>query len=62
MNQMFAVRQLCEKYQANGDRCILGVVDLEKASDTIDRQCMWKMLRVQGVGGKLLKVMQFLCR
>ena len=30
-------------------------VDLEKACDTIDRHGMWQMLRVHGVGGKLLK-------
>ena len=28
---------------------------LEKADDTIDRHGMWQMLRVYGVGGKLLK-------
>ena len=30
-------------------------MDLEKAYDTIDRHGMWKMRRVNGVGGKLLK-------
>ena len=33
-------------------------MDLEKAYDTIDRHGMWQMLRVYGVGGKLLKTMQ----
>ena len=33
-------------------------MDLEKAYDTIDRNGMWQMLRVYGVGGKLLKEMQ----
>ena len=33
-------------------------MDLEKAYDTIDRQCMSQMLRVYGVGGKLLKAVQ----
>ena len=28
---------------------------LEKAHDTIDRHGMWQMLKVYGVGGKLLK-------
>ena len=31
---------------------------LEKAYDTIDRHDMWQMLRVYGVGGKLLKAVQ----
>ena len=30
-------------------------MDLEKANDTIDRHGMWQMLRVYGIGGKLLK-------
>ena len=33
-------------------------MDLEKAYDTIDRNGMWQMLRVYGVGGKLLKAVQ----
>ena len=33
-------------------------MDLEKAYDTIDRHGMWQMLRVFGVGGKLLKAVQ----
>ena len=33
-------------------------MDLEKAYDIIDRHGMWQMLRVYGVGGKLLKAVQ----
>ena len=33
-------------------------MDLEKAYDTIDQHGMWLMLRVYGVGGKLLKAVQ----
>ena len=33
-------------------------MDLEKAYDTIDRNGMWQMLRMDGVGGKLLKAVQ----
>ena len=33
-------------------------MDLETAYDTIDRHGMWQMLRVYGVGGKLLKAVQ----
>ena len=43
------------KESCKWERCILGVMDLEKAYDTIDRHGMWQMLRVYGVGGKLLK-------
>ena len=55
---MFVVRQVCEKYLSNGKDVFWAFMDLEKAYDTIDRHCMWQMLRVYGVGGKLLKVVQ----
>ena len=35
-------------------------MDLEKAVNTIDRHGMWQMLRVYGVGGKLLKAVKSL--
>ena len=31
---------------------------MEKAHDTIDRHGMWQMLRVYGVGGKLLRAVR----
>ena len=42
---MFAVRQVCEKYVANGKDVFWAFVDLEKAYDTIDRHCVWQMLK-----------------
>ena len=58
MDQVFAVRQVCEKYPTNGKDVFLALMDLEKAYDTNDRHGMWQMLRVYGVGGKLLKAVQ----
>ena len=52
MDQVFAVRQVCEKHLANGKDVFWAFMDLEKAYDTIDRQGTWQMLRVYGVGGK----------
>ena len=49
---------MCEKYLANGKNVFWAFMDLEKGHDTIDRHGMWQMLRVYGVGGKLLKVVQ----
>ena len=37
-------------------------MDLEKAYDMIDRQGIWQMLRMYGVGGKLLKAVQSFCK
>ena len=58
MDQGLAVRQVCEKYLANMKDVFWAFMDLEKAYDTIDRHGMWQMLRVYGVGGKLLKAVQ----
>ena len=44
MDQVFAVRQVCEKYLANGIYLFWAFMDLEKAYDKIDRQGMWQML------------------
>ena len=55
LDQVFAVRQVCEKYLANGKDVFWVFMDLERAYDTIDRHDMWQLLRVYRVGGKLLK-------
>ena len=58
MDQVLAVRQVCEKYLANGKDVFWVFLYLEKAYDTIDRHGMRQMVRVYGVGGKLLKAVQ----
>ena len=58
MDQVFAVRQVCEKYLANKKDVFWAFMDFEKAYGTIDQHGMWQMLRVYGVGGKLLKAVQ----
>ena len=58
MDQAFAVRQVCEKYLTNGKDEFWAFMDLEKAYDTIDQHGTWQMLRVYGVGGKLLQEVQ----
>ena len=58
LNQVFAERQVCEKYLANGNDVFWAFTDLENTYDTIDRPGMWQILRVYGVGGKLLKALQ----
>ena len=55
---MFDIRQVCEKYLANGKDIFWAFMDLENVSDTIDRHGMWQMLTVYGAGGKLLKAVQ----
>ena len=50
-----AIRQVCEKYLANWKDVFKAFMYLENSYDTIDRHATWWMLRVHGVGGKLLK-------
>ena len=38
MDQVFAVRQVCEKYLANGKNVFWGFMDLEKAYDSFDKK------------------------
>ena len=52
---MFAVRQLCEKYLANGNYTFWMFMDLQKPFNKICQHGMWQMIRVDGDGGKLFK-------
>ncbi len=54
VDQIFAVRQVCEKHLANG-KVFWAFMDLEKALDRIDREGLWTVLRLYGLGGRLLK-------
>ena len=47
MDQSFAVKQVCEKYLANGKNWAF--IYLEKAYDTISGHGMWPTLRVSAV-------------
>lgn len=58
VDQIFAVRQVCEKYLAKGKEVFFAFMDLEKAYDRVDRKAMWDILLLYGVGGKLLKAVQ----
>ena len=57
-DQTFIVRQLCEKYLAKRKDVFFAFMDLEKAYDRVDRDAMWDVLRIYGVGGRLLKAVR----
>ena len=58
VDQVFVVRQVCEKYLEKGKDVFWAFMDLEKAYDRVDREAMWDVLRLYGIGGKLLRAMQ----
>ena len=60
VDQLFVVRQLCEKFLAKGKDLVWTFMDLEKAYDRVDRDALWQVLRLYGVGGNLLKAVQSL--
>ena len=55
IDQIFIVRQVCEKYLAKGKDVYFAFLDLEKAHDRADRKETWNALRIYGIGGRLLK-------
>ena len=60
VDQIFIVRQICEKYLANGKDVYFAFLDLEKAYDRVDRDAMWNVLRLYGIGGRLLQAVKSL--
>ena len=58
VDQVFVVRQGCEKYLAKGKDSYWAFMDLEKAYDRVDREAMWRMLSMYGIGGKLLSAVK----
>ena len=54
-DQIFTVRQICEKYLGKGKDVYFAFLDPEKAYDRVDRDAMWNVLRLYGIGGRLLR-------
>ena len=62
MDHAFAVRQVCEKYLANGKDVFSAFMDFEKAYGTIDRHGTWQILRVYNFRKIVESSAEFLCR
>ena len=54
-DQIFIVRQICEKYLGKDKDVYLAFLDLEKAYDRVDTDAVWNVLRLNGIGGRLLR-------
>ena len=52
VDQVFVVRQGCEKYLAREKESFWAFMDLEKAYDRVDREALWRMLSLYGIGGR----------
>ena len=60
-DQIFIVRQIYEKYLGKGKDVYFAFLDLEKAYDRVDRDAMWNVLRVHGIGSRLLRGVKSVC-
>ena len=59
-DQIFVLRQLCEKMKEKGKKVWIAFMDLEKAYDRVDREALWQVLRIYGIGGRVLRgIMSF---
>ena len=59
-DQIFVLRQLCEKMKEKEKRVWIAFMDLEKAYDRVDRDALWQVLRIYGIGGRVLRgIMSF---
>ena len=59
-DQIFIVRQICEKYLGKGKDLYFAFLDLEKGYGRVDRDAMWNVLRLYGIGGRLLRGVKIL--
>ena len=54
VDQIFTLKQIDEKAQEKKRRVYVDFMDLEKAHDTVNKEALWRVLRMYDVGGKLL--------
>ncbi len=62
VDQIFAMKRLMEEYLGKARKLYAAFIDLEKAYNRVDREALWSVLKVYGVGGQLLKGIQALYR
>jgi hypothetical protein len=58
VDQVIALKCLCEKYLEKQKEVFVAFMDIEKANDIVDRMAMWEVLRMYGAGGKILSAIK----
>ena len=46
---------MCEKFLAKEKDLFWAFMEVDKAYDRVDKNTLWQVLRLYGVGGKMLK-------
>ncbi len=54
VDQIFAIKMLVREYLGKG-KLYAAFMDLEKAYDRVDREALWNILKIYGVGGQLME-------
>src|SRR5678815_5992993 len=54
VDQIFTLKQMIEKRQEKENKLYLGFMDLQQAYDRVNREALWQVLVIYGVGGRLL--------
>ncbi|WP_435362532.1 reverse transcriptase domain-containing protein, partial [Klebsiella pneumoniae] len=49
VDQIFVMRNIVEKHLERGKKVYAAFMDLEKAYDRVDREGLWRVLRIYGV-------------
>ncbi len=58
VDQIFAMKMLVDEYLGKDKKLYATFMDLEKAYDRVDRESLWSVLKIYGVGEQLLKGVQ----
>ncbi len=58
VDQIFAMKMLVEEYLGKAKKLYAAFMDLEKAYNRVDREALWIVLKICGVGGQLLNGIQ----
>ncbi len=58
VDQIFAMKRLVEECLGKDKKLYAAFMDLEKAYNGVDREALWSVLKIYGVGGQLLKGIQ----
>ena len=58
VDQIFTLKQMSEKMKEKNKKLFLGFMDLQQAYDRVDRNALWQVLMIYGVGGKLLNAIK----
>ena len=55
VSQVFVIKMLVEEYLGKDWKLYAAFMDLEKAYDRVDREALWNVLKIYGVGGQLME-------